>query len=247
MVKKILVVFGSLVGLFLLMDFVVMPWYVDLGTTQEVPSVLGKPSAEGIGLLEQADLEGVEAEKKADPKAPEGTVLAQNPVPGSLVKSGRRVYLTVSGGELLVEVPSLRGLSLRDARFALERVGLHLGPVGYEVSATFFVNTIMDQSPAIGGKSARGSQVRVTVSQGNDPGDLKSPDLVGKTLNEAKKLLLDQGFHTGRITYQTGVDLIPNTVIDQYPRPGEAAGPERTVDLFVARLGPSDKRPAPEF
>ncbi|MDH4070594.1 MAG: PASTA domain-containing protein [Ignavibacteria bacterium] len=240
MLKKVLIAGGGLVLLFLLFDFVVMPWYVDLGTTQEVPSVTGQPLVEAQGLLTQSGLQPVESETKSDPRAPIGTVVAQNPQAGALVKPGRRIYLTVSGGEQLVEVPSLRGLSLRDARFALERVGLHLGFVGHEISDTFFANTIIDQSIHHGGKTARGSNVHVTVSQGKDPGDRVVPDLTGKTVSEAEKMLAAEGFQVGRVTYQTGMNLVPNTVIDQYPRAGEAAGTTKSVDLFVARLGPSE-------
>lgn len=238
MVKKLLMTGGGLVLLFLLFDFVLMPWYVDLGTTQEVPSVAGLLLAEAQGVLSQSGFQPVEAETKSDPKAPVGTVVAQNPPAGSLVKPGRRIYLTISGGELLVDVPSLRGLSLRDARFALERVGLHLGFVAHEASNTFFVNTIMDQSIQPGGKSARGSSVHVTVSQGKVPGDLVVPDLTGKTVAEAERMLKAEGFEVGRVTYQTGMNLVPNTIIDQYPRPGEPGGSTRSVDLFVARLAP---------
>lgn len=240
LLKKVLITGGTALVLFLLLDLLVMPWYVDYGASQEVPSVAGQNLAEAQLLLNESGLQAVESETKFDPEAPVGTVIAQNPQAGSLVKPGRRIYLTVSGGEHLVEVPSLRGLSLRDARFSLERVGLHLGLVAYELSDTFFVNTIMDQSPGVGSRAPRASQVRVTVSQGKDPGDLLVPDLTGKTVAEAERLLLAEGFQIGRVTFQTGMNLVPNTIVDQYPRGGEPAGSLRSVDLFVARLGPTE-------
>jgi hypothetical protein len=41
------------------------------------------------------------------------------------------------------------------------------------------------------------------------------------------------------------MNLIPNTIIDQYPRGGEPVDEDRAVDLFVARSsdGPPDTQP----
>jgi len=224
-----------------------MPWYVDHGSTQEVPDVIGGTVSEAGALLLGEGLEPVEGETKSDAKAPPGTVIDQNPAAGSEVKFGRRVYLTVSGGELLVDVPRLRGLSTRDARFALERAGLHMGGVTSSLSDTFFVNTIIDQNPLAGARVPKGASVNITVSLGKDPGRITVPDLTGKTVAEAGRILTAQGFTVGRVTYQSGMNLIPNTIIDQYPRGGDPMDEDRAVDLFVARSGDTTKEPQPEF
>jgi len=63
-----------------------------------------------------------------------------------MVKHGRRVYLTLSGGEVMAIVPQLRGRSMRDAKFALERYGLQLGSISFEPSTLYPENTIVAQS-----------------------------------------------------------------------------------------------------
>ncbi len=245
--RKLIVVLLVIVVVFLVMDFLIMPWYVDHGTTQDVPDVIGGTLNEARAALLSEGLEPVEGETKADPKAAPGTVIGQNPAAGSEVKYGRRVYLTISGGELLVTVPRLRGLSKRDARFALERAGLHMGAVSSAQSDTFFVNTIIGQRPFPGAKVSKGAAVNITVSLGRDPGRITVPDLTGKTVVEAGKLLNAHGLTVGRITYQSGMNLIPNTIIDQYPRGGDPTDEDRAVDLFVARSGEHSKEPQPEF
>ena len=247
MKRNLIITLLILVGVFLLMDFVLMPWYVDHGATQQVPDVIDRTVGEASTILLAEGLEPVEGETKSDAKASPGTVIDQNPAVGSEVKFGRRVYLTVSGGELLVDVPSLRGLSTRDAKFALERSGLHLGELASSLSDTFFVNTIIEQNPPAGASVPKGAAVSVTVSLGKDPGLITVPDLTGKTVAEAGKILNAQGLTVGRITYQSGMNLIPNTIVDQYPGAGDPTDEEKAVDLFVAKGGEATKDPHPEF
>jgi len=234
--RTLVMILGGIVASFVTLDKVVMPWYVDHGVTHQVPSVLGLDMDHAIEILQSAGLEAVQSETKPDPKARMGTVTAQNPPPDASVKQGRRVYLTVSGGEVLVQVPKLRGLSVRDARFALERAGLYLGVVNYAASETLFENTIIEQSFSSGEKIPKGSAVGVIVSSGMASKELRVPDLTGKTVAEAEKILAKEGLKVGRITYETGLNLIPNTIVDQFPRPQEQVSGGTVIDLFVARL-----------
>jgi serine/threonine-protein kinase len=165
-------------------------------------------------------------------------VVTQNPAAGSVVKQGRRVYLVVSGGEILVTVPSLHGLSFRDARFRLERNGLRTGEVKTTTSETYFANTIIEQTVGAGEQVARGTAIGLTVSSGKSTDEIEVPDLSGQSAVEAEKVLALAGLKVGVISYQPHEELLPNTVIDQYPRPGDRVGPGRVIDLFVVGMKP---------
>jgi serine/threonine-protein kinase len=147
------------------------------------------------------------------------------------------VYLTVSGGEVLVSVPLLRGRTLRDARLSLERFGLTLGGVEDEYSDTFPENTIIDQAVPADTKVPKGSSVAITVSRGRPRDSVAVPLVVGKPLPEAEKMLARAGLRVGNVTYQQSFELLPNTVVDQFPRGGESVRPGRDVDLFVVQVG----------
>ena len=162
-------------------------------------------------------------------------VAVQNPTAGAEVKFGRNVYLTVSGWEMLVLVPSLRGKSIRDGTFTLERFGLNLGEIAYQVSQDFPENTIVDQGIPSGVNVRKGSRINIIVSQGRSVDRLPVPKVIMKTLTEAERIVLQQGFRVGNITYQINLDLLPNTVIDQYPRGGELAASGTAIDFFVAK------------
>jgi beta-lactam-binding protein with PASTA domain len=235
------VVVLSAVVLFVLLDDVVMPAYVQQGKTTLVPNVVGQELADAREGIHKSGLVPIESEYKQDKQYPEGTIVQQNPLGGSEVKFGRGIYLTISGGEALIVVPNLRGRSVRDASFSLERFGLKIGNLEYQPSDTLFENTVIGQSPLPGAKIRSGNAVDLIVSQGKNADRIPVPSVLMKTLNEAEKFLTASGLTAGKITYQVSLDLLPNTVIEQYPRAGEFVSKERPIDLIVAQK--ADQRP----
>jgi len=224
-----------LVALFLIFDNIVMPIYVQKGKTTKVPNVIGISLNQAKKNLKDAGLEPKISEYKSDKRYDVGTVILQNPLAETEVKFGRGVYLTVSGGEELVEVPNLRGKSIREATFTLERVGLKLGLVSYEPSDEMFANTIIRQNISPGTKVTEDKKVDIFVSQGKATDKHAIPDVALRTMTEAEKILIDNGFKIGKITYQANPDLLPNTILEQMPKAGEQAKIGDTVDLIVVQ------------
>lgn len=242
--KKIFLVLSFTVLLYFVCDDVLMPWFVRHGGTVRVPSVVGTPFEEAKHIMDSLVLEARQGDLRTSENFPTGTVIAQNPLPGTMVKKGRRVYLVVSGGEQLVQVPPLRGKTVRDAKFALERNGLTIGMLAHVVNDSFPINTVIDQSVAAFTKVRRGFPISVTVSKGVLGDRLSVPDVIGKSLTEAGKILANHGFGIGTVNYLSSTALLPNTVVDQYPRSGELIEQGRAVDLFVVRGGEKKKSSA---
>jgi beta-lactam-binding protein with PASTA domain len=61
------------------------------------------------------------------------------------------------------------------------------------------------------------------------------PDVKGKSLKEAELILKNAGVVTGNISFQPMPDLLPNTVVDQFPRAGELVPRGQAIDLFVVQ------------
>lgn len=235
--KKFLLTLGCLVALFILLNSFILPWYVNHGETLHVPQVVGLPLESAKQALVDRGLIPIESETRPDPTAPAGTVVGQNPDADAVVKDGRHVYLTVSGGEIQVVVPGLRGRSVREAKFTLERSGLRMGDLEYATSDAYPAGTIIDQSVQQGMKVSKGATVKIVVSQGKALQQITVPDLTGKTLKEVERIITQQGLTLGNITYQASFDLIPNTVVDQFPRAGDAVPQGQAIDLFVIKAG----------
>ena len=233
-VKKILWILFALFAIVLLLDNVILPWYVS-SPIEKVPDVVGKTENDAVSLLRSQDLEPIVGDTTYDEKFPEGSIIFQRPRAGETVKEGRRVYLFISGGEPIVHVPQLTGKSVRDAKFSLERLGLKLGEIDQETS-NYPKDMIYDQQYTEGTPLKRGESVNVTVSSGStQTGSIEVPDLIGKSLSEAEKILADSSLKVGKINYQPSFSLLPNTILDQYPSKGNKINPGDAVDLFVTK------------
>ncbi len=212
-----------------------MPWYVKHSDTVKVPKITGMNYIEAKKLIEEGGLRIQQGDIKFDENIPIGQIMDQNPPGDETVKYGRRIYVTICGGEQLSDVPNLRGKSLRDAKFSLEQRGLKLGETVRKNTNEYPEDFVISQIIQPGSKVKRNSALDLILSDGPVVGDLLVPSLTGKNLEEAKKIITDSKLKIGKITYQTNNDLAPGQIIDQYPKVDKSANENTTVDLFVAR------------
>ncbi len=212
-----------------------MPLYVKHSDTAKVPKVIGMNFIEAKKVIEEAGLEIKQGDVKYDENIQIGMILDQNPPQDETVKYGRRIYVTISGGEQLAEVPNLKGRSLRDAKFTLEQRGLKLGETVRKNTTEFPEDFVLSQIIQPGSKIKKNSTIDLILSDGPLAGDLKIPSLVGKTLEDAKKVISESKLKLGKITYQTNNELPAGQIVDQYPKFDKSANENTTVDLFVSR------------
>jgi beta-lactam-binding protein with PASTA domain len=233
LVRKLLLYFLVFIVIILALDNIIIPWYVS-SPEVNVPDVKGLMEENATELLENNNLEPVLGDTTYDIRYAKGTVIFQKPEAGEIVKEGRRVYLFISGGEPVVYVPKLKGKSIRDAKLTLERIGLKLGDIK-EIPSDNPKDMIFDQELAEGTRIKKGSSVDVYISVGKGEGSIIVPDLVGRSLAEAERILADSTLKVGKINYQRSFSLLPNTILDQYPSKGNRINPGGTVDLFVTK------------
>lgn len=217
-----------------------MPLYVHSAEVK-IPKVIGLNQNQAIELLEQQGLEPIVGGTSFAENVPQGSVIVQKPNFGEVVKKGRRIYLYLSGGEPTVKVPPITGKSVRDAKFALERMGLKLGKVN-EIASDSPRDIIISQEFPVGVSIKKGASISVSVSAGTVQGNITVPDLIGKSLTEAEKIITDSTLKVGKINYQPSFSLLPNTIIDQYPSKGNKLNAGGTVDLFVTKAAEEGKK-----
>jgi serine/threonine-protein kinase len=231
--KKIIYILLGIAAFILLLDNVIMPWYVSSPETT-VPKVVGLQELEALDLLEKEGFKPLISDTSYGLQVPVGAVFFQKPGAGEIVKEGRTIFLFVSGGEKVVSVPILKGKSILDAKFALERLGLDLGRIE-RIPSSQPEDMIFDQQYAEGTLLKQGEIVGVTVSAGRGGGEIIVPDLIGKSLSEARKILADSSLIIGKINYQPSSTLLPNTILDQYPSSGNNLNPGDAIDVFVTK------------
>ncbi|TNB73217.1 PASTA domain-containing protein [Arthrobacter sp. BB-1] len=162
------------------------------------PELFPLPKLTG-GTLEQAKAGLNAAEMALGPvteqfheKVPAGTVLSQEPAPGTAVRHGTPVSLVVSKGPEPIPVPSVVGQDEKDAVDAIEAAGLTAEVAPDEVfSRDIPEGSVASQAPATG-TLTRGGTVTLTISKG--PRMVKVPSYIGKQATDARKALEGLGF-----------------------------------------------------
>jgi hypothetical protein len=127
-------------------------------------------------------------------------------------------------------VPSLVGLNRAAATTRAKELGLVLVVRDTRFSATIAAGSIIDQIPVAGTVVAQGSTVRVDLSAGSET--FAMPDVVGQTLDAARRTLRDRGLD---VQFQTAAsDAGQGTVISSVPSAGATVTTGATVRLTVA-------------
>ena len=130
-----------------------------------------------------------------------------------------------------VEVPDIIGMNYEEAEDLLETYGLLMEIESQVYSSEYEANEICEQTPDGGDKVKEGYKIRVTISKGQN--DMGVPDLVGKTLEEAKRIIEEQGYQIG--TIDKADDAAPEgTVLEQTPKYGEEVQPGTLINLVVS-------------
>ncbi len=152
-----------------------------------------------------------------------GKIVMQNPVSGSMVKKGRKVYITIvaSNAEMTI-MPDLRDLTLRNAINRLKINKLKLGEVIYKPS--FAANAVLKQlykndTISVGDTLVVGSIIDLEVGKGEGRMELNIPNLYGKTKEEAIDYLTKASFNIGEITIIDTVEVDEVLVYEQMPNP----------------------------
>jgi beta-lactam-binding protein with PASTA domain len=198
-----------------------LKWYTHHGESVIVPSLVGLTPNEINQLETISDIEVIISDSVFDSKLRRGSVITQDPLPGSSVKRNRKVYLTtVAIMPEKAEMPNLVDLTLRQASATLETYGLKLGRVTYvpdiaanAVLAQFYKNEKIEP----GFEILKGSVIDLRVGESSGGGRYKLPFLIGKTRQQALDLLNSNLLILGEEEYEDDADPETARVYSQNP------------------------------
>lgn len=239
---KIIVVLIAVILFSIIMDKIVMPLYVQLGDEVDLPDVIEMPINDAQSLLMEQGFQVVIRDSLYDANHPVGIVIEQNPYPYAVVKEGRRVYLTVSIGEKPIIMPNLFGVSPREAELILDTYNLTLGSKNYYYNERYHEGTVMGQSYPQGQEIKPGSRIDIIISLGQFSEELVVPDLVGKSLHEARERLRAVKLNIADIEWEERDNILPETIISQSLPAGQKFNEEETITLVVSKeMEPEDQ------
>jgi beta-lactam-binding protein with PASTA domain len=167
-------------------------------------------------------------------KATANLICRQTPLPGSVVRSRSTVTVFISLGSTRASLPDLSGQGLAEATVLLSNMGLKVGEVKTEQHASIEKDKIIRTIPGAGSPVNRGDVVAVVLSQGIESAPV--PNLVGKSLSTAKRLIEEKGFTVGNISWEVSIDYNVGIVMRQNPGGGSQARKGSAINLVVATV-----------
>ncbi len=213
-----------------------------------LPNVVGMTFEDASAALDKAGFHAQKGQARYHKRIGAGLVLQEDPPAGSRQKRGTDVVLAVSSGQRTAQVPQLLYMTQQQARIAIENTGLTVGTVTARVGDQPR-GLILESDPPAGSQLALPSAVNLVISEG--PSVVPVPDLVGRTVGEARSMVEQLGLRVAGITRDTSSLQPENTVIGQLPAAGQNASAGGPVSLRISRfpqqqpLAPIDTSPPP--
>ncbi len=204
----------------LVLVFVFIRIYARQGAESEIPDMVGMSIEEAMANdaigLEFVVQDSIFREGEAG-----GTILTQDPKGGTMVKSGRKVYLSITSYNADDAIlPELAGLSVRQAVSELYGIGLSVGKLTFVEDP--YKNSVVDQSCKgkslyAGQQIARGSVVDLVVGSGDGTGSNSVPFVIGKTADRAHRDILSVSLNVGKEHFRDVKDKRTAVVYRQEP------------------------------
>ncbi|MFC0188944.1 Stk1 family PASTA domain-containing Ser/Thr kinase [Fictibacillus aquaticus] len=181
-----------------------------------VPDVESQEYEDALDKLTALGLE-VTRKEQHDPEVEDGKVIRQNPVPGTKVKEGSKIVLTVSKGLEESKMADITGLNIGEAENILESKGYINREIIYEVSDTEPEGSVISQKPEAG-EDVIPSEVQVIIRVSSGPEVITMDNLIGLTKEEVDNFAKDAGLNAIYETeYSDTVE--KGKVISQDPSP----------------------------
>lgn len=171
----------------------IVVFFLSLRGTEQVmvPSVTGKDMAVAMIEMQEKELYPRVQLKYSDKVDDKGMVMAQSPAPGSIVKAGRRIDLTISRGIIIDKMENYVGQNIDDVKMNLQALFTSMDipliaiedPPLYQYSAEA-AGTILEQDPLPDTAITGPSTVAVVVSRGPEYDRVQVPQISGLSISD---------------------------------------------------------------
>ncbi|MFF9346708.1 Stk1 family PASTA domain-containing Ser/Thr kinase [Streptomyces sp. NPDC014734] len=161
----------------------------------EVPDVTEKSEENARKYLEEKGFTVKVTTEESESN--EGTVIKQDPAGNSKAEKNSEVTITVAKKAAL-DLPNVVSRSWNDAENQLKNIGF-TNISRTDVDSNEPADTVVEQSPGAG-KQPKDAQIVLKVSKGpQQPEQTTVPDLMGKSIGDAKNLLAGAGLQLGQV------------------------------------------------
>ncbi len=240
--KKIIIhIFYAFATLLLLISFF---FYFILPSTinkkiVKVPDIENIPIHQAKKILIEHNLKAeIKTENFYAKYFPPNTVLKQYPHPYAEVKKYRKIYVTINPSTLPhIQMPDLQDLSLKNAKIALNHVGLLLGNIVYvpDIAQNVVIKQMYQNKKIQPNTPIKmGEKIDLIVGKGLSKKYVLVPNIIGIPLEKAKTILNSLYLILGKITYEcTEEDSLEQIVHNQDPQKDTIVTINSSIDVWV--------------
>ncbi|AWT42716.1 Stk1 family PASTA domain-containing Ser/Thr kinase [Streptomyces actuosus] len=196
--------------------------------TVKVPDLQGYRLDKARSVLKDSGLQPGMVTREFSDDVPKGFVIDSDPPAGTERHADSAIALTVSKGSP-VEIPDVTGEDLAEAKSDLEGAGLKVEVAAERVNSEHDAGKVAAQTPGSGSEAAEGDTVTLTLSKG--PEMVEVPDVVGESVDDAKRDLKAAGFEVDEDRGLLG--LFGDTVKKQSVDGGEPAPKGSTIKITI--------------
>ena len=168
-----------------------------------------------------------------DENTPEGYAVSQNVESGKEVPADTQIIISISVGAEELEITDVSGMTLDDAKKALEAQGFKVTS-SYEFSDEVEKDKIISQSPAAKSKGKKGDIITLVVSNGKEEKTVKVPDLANLTEGNARSAIENAKLVVGSVTYEYNSSVPEGQVISQNVAAGTEVKEQTSVGFVIS-------------
>jgi beta-lactam-binding protein with PASTA domain len=207
--------------------FFSLDYYTRHGSGIPVPKLQGMDIEKATALLDEQGFHyQIDSNYVLDQKP--GTVIQQDPDPGTNVKENRTIYLTIVTRKAPdVALPDLEQSTYREAVATISNFGLKVGDTTYKPDiARDRVLEVKFAGVALkpGTKIPKGSKIDLVLGDGAGASEVDIPELVNLDLDEASFAIKNSGLVKGTVIYEgTITDSTKVVVKSQSPMKTDSA------------------------
>lgn len=223
---NILVVLGVCAALYVVF-FSSLSLITQHGNELKVPSVTGRDLRGAMQSLRSYGFD-VEVDSSYEPNQKPFAVLSQQPAPGSVVKEGRTIFLTINKAEPpATAMPNLVNLSFRSAVLILKSNRLVLGDTTLrpDIAKGAVLEQLLDGRVIPPGTMVpQGSRISLVVGDGLGNTVFSVPDVIGMAFAEGRETLAANGLNVAPVFDADVTDTATAVIYNQVPGPNNEAG-----------------------
>jgi len=201
----------------------------------EMPNLVGMTEEDARELLESKNIIIKEVRYSEDENVAAGLVISQSPESKIKVKENTEVVeLVVSKNEKgkTFIVANYVGKDIKEVENELNNGSFRFSII-QEVSDTVPEGIVISQSPYSNLEVEEGTLIEIRVSLGPEVGEVSMPNLVGKTLVEAKRILADNNLALGEEKYTQDSKKGDEIVLKQSIAKGTKVKEGKKIDLTI--------------